>query len=229
MDAVLSKILTRLKKLRVGIKLLLLDRGFYSVRCIRYLIRHKCPFIMPAIKRGKKETPTQKATGTQDLALRKKSCWMKYTIQNPKDGKVSFDLAIVCRNLKGCRQTTGREALLYATWGVKHKPLKWIKETYRERFGIESSYRQINQAKIRTCTRNPVVRYLFTALALLLRNIWVWLHFEIISLPRKGGRILRPEVLIFQRMLLWLLLEIGKQYQVNEEIFIARNLNGLGP
>ena len=224
MDKVLTKILERLEKLEVKIQLLLLDRGFYSVKCIQSLICRRCPFIMPAIKRGKKETPTQKATGTQALALIKKSCWKEYTIKNPKDGEVSFDLAIVCRNLKGYRQKTGRATLLYATWGVKHKPLRWIKETYRKRFGIESSYRQINQAKIRTCVRNPALRYLFTTLALLLRNIWVWLHFEVISLPHKGGRVLRPEVLIFQRLLLWLILEIEKQYQIREEIFIVREV-----
>ncbi len=33
--------------------------------------------------------------------------------------------------------------------------------------------------RIRTCTRDPLLRLLYVAVALLLpRNIWVWLHWE---------------------------------------------------
>lgn len=45
-------------------------------------------------------------------------------------------------------------------------------ETYRRRFGIESSYRQINQARLRTSSRSPELRLLAVAIALLLRNLW---------------------------------------------------------
>jgi len=30
-----------------------------------------------------------------------------------------------------------------------------VADTYRQRFGIETSYRQLNEARIKTCTRNP--------------------------------------------------------------------------
>ena len=54
MDHVLRTLLTRLVTLGIRMKLLLLDRGFYSVRVIQDLITCKLPFIMPAVKRGKK-------------------------------------------------------------------------------------------------------------------------------------------------------------------------------
>jgi putative transposase len=55
-----------------------------------------------------------------------------------------------------------------------------VVETYRSRFGIESSYRQMNQARLRTCSRSPELRLLAVALAkrlrrsfaFLLRNLW---------------------------------------------------------
>ena len=48
-----------------------------------------------------------------------------------------------------------------------------VREWYRRRFAIETSYRQMHQARVRTCTRCPKLRHLFFALALILRNVWV--------------------------------------------------------
>ena len=41
--------------------------------------------------------------------------------------------------------------LLYAIWKVRKTP-KQIREEYRKRFGVETSYRQMNEARIRTCS-----------------------------------------------------------------------------
>jgi putative transposase len=53
MDHVVRRLLARLVTLGIRIKLVLLDRGFDSVRVIRDLITAELPFIMPALKRGK--------------------------------------------------------------------------------------------------------------------------------------------------------------------------------
>jgi hypothetical protein len=50
--------------LGIKIRVLLLDRGFYSVKVIRALIERHQPFIMPAIKRGKASTKPGGPTGT---------------------------------------------------------------------------------------------------------------------------------------------------------------------
>ena len=60
----------------------------------------------------------------------------------------------------------------------------WVKETYRRRFGIETSYRQMNQCRIRTTTKHFEMRFWYVAIALLLRNLWVWLHHAVLSKPR---------------------------------------------
>jgi hypothetical protein len=52
-----------------------------------------------------------------------------------------------------------------------------VRDNYRRRFGIESSYRQMRQLRIKTNTRNPALRFVYLALALTLRNIWVTLRF----------------------------------------------------
>jgi putative transposase len=50
MDHVVRTLLARLATLGIRIKLLLLDRGFYSVRVIQNLVTCEWPFSMPAVK-----------------------------------------------------------------------------------------------------------------------------------------------------------------------------------
>jgi len=223
---VIKTLLKLLKKERFKISLLLLDRGFYSVKVIRYLKRQKQAFIMPAIKRGKKAEKNVEPTCTHKLI--KKSGWHRYTLKSSTDGEVSFDIAVVCRNLQKIRQNKfGRKTFLYVGFLIKPHSLDWIRQTYRQRFGIESSYRQLNQAKIKTTTKNPVLRFLFYSIALILRNVWVWLHSQIIAIPRQGGRIYQPIQLCFQRLMLWLLLYIGSLYTLATEIIVPFDINSI--
>jgi hypothetical protein len=224
MDYVLRNLLLRLVTLGIRIKLLLLDRAFYSVRVIQDLITAELPFIMPAVKRGKKPTTAGGPTGTYALAAEKQGHWTSYTLKNSKQGRVDFDLAVVCYNTRGKRGRHQRETLLYATWGVKHRPLNWIRATYRSRFGIESSYRQSHQARIRTSSRKPALRLLFMGVALLLRNVWVWLHAEVMAQPRHRSRHLRPQSLRFARLLLWLLMEVAKHYRLLRSVPVYHDL-----
>jgi hypothetical protein len=224
MDQVVRTLLARVVTLGIRIKLLLLDRGFYSVRVIQDLITCEVPFIMPAVKRGKKPTTPGGPTGTYALAANKQGQWTSYTLKSAHEGHVDFDLAVVCHNTRGQRGRHQREALLYATWGVTHRPLRWIRAIYRSRFGIEASYRQVHQARIRTSSRNPALRLLFMGVALVLRNVWVWLHAEVLAQPQAGARQLRPASLRFARLLLWLLLEVAYHYRLLRKVPVYRDL-----
>src|SRR5262245_46402648 len=68
MEHVLRTLLARLVTLGIRIKLLLLDRGFYSVQVIQALLSGELPFIMPAVKRRTKPTTAEGPTGTYALA-----------------------------------------------------------------------------------------------------------------------------------------------------------------
>ena len=225
MDQVLTRLFERLDLLGIKGRVLLLDRGFYSVKVIRALIERQQPFIMPAIKRGKAPTQPGGPTGTYVMAQWTCSAWTSYTLSSAQEGSVTFDLAVVCHNLKGRWGKHQREAWLYATWGLKNRPLVWIREVYRTRFGIEASYRQVHQAKIKTSSRNPILRLLFVGVALVLRNVWVWLHAEIIAQPRRGRRHLQGASLRFNRMLLWLVVEIAQHYQLLRGIAVYHDLD----
>jgi putative transposase len=133
-------------------------------------------------------------------------------------------VAIVCRNKKGLKKKRGRETWLYVIYLVNSYSLDWVKQTYRKRFGIESSYRQLNQAKIKTATRNPALRLFFYAISFILRNLWVWLHASIIASSRRGSKIFHLSKLCFQKLLLWLLFAIIDQYPPKGEIIVSSDI-----
>jgi putative transposase len=145
-------------------------------------------------------------------------------LKSAKEGQVAFDLAAVCHNTRGQRGWHQRETLLYATWGLTHRALRGIRATYRRRLGIESSYRQSHQARIRTSSRKPALRLLFLGVALVLRNVWVWLHAAVLAQPQRGARQLRPHSLRFARLLVWLMMEVAKHYRLLQEIPVYRDL-----
>jgi len=203
MKSVVQRLLGIARTASVRPRLLLLDRGFYAVEVIRYLQAARVPFLMPAIARGRKPGPGKPAKGVRGFAQWKSSGWSKHRLNGAK-GTATVSICVHCTNLRGQRRKRGRAAWVYAYWGIKPNSTRWVADTYRERFGIESSFRQLHQARITTCTRNPAVRLFYVALALILRNVWVWFHWERLSSPRRGRRLLRLERLRFKTLLSWL-------------------------
>jgi putative transposase len=82
--------------------------------------------------------------------------------------------------LKGRRKQHRRQSFAFAYYGVSFGKAKNFFEVYRKRFGIESSYRQSHQARIRTCTRKPLLRLFYFALSTLMRNEWVEFEREVL-------------------------------------------------
>jgi len=141
MAEVVKRLVRLAVKAGVRTRLLLLDRGFYSVAVIRYLQCARVPFLMPAIARGRKPGPGKAASGIRDLQQRKRGCWSEHTLASGKR-RARVRIAVFCGNYRGAWKRRGRYAWVYAFWGLQPKSLRWVAETYRTRFGIESSYRQ---------------------------------------------------------------------------------------
>lgn len=203
MPAVLQKLLGQVAQTGIEPRLLLLDRGFYSVEVIRLLQSRKYPFIMPVICRGRKSGHPKGPSSTQVFAEMKKSGWYEYTMTDSKGNKVKFDVCVKCGNKgpKSKKGDKGRDALVYAYGEIDPGSFQWVKDTYRKRFGIETSYRQVKEARIPTTSASIERRYFYVAFALLLRNEWVWLHYERLATQRKGGRQFHPKAMTFFIML----------------------------
>jgi putative transposase len=167
--------------LKVGIQYLLLDRGFFSVPVIRWLKALNIPFVMPAIIRGKQ-------SGTRQLLKGRQSYATVYTLNSKLYGTVDCQMRVVCHYLKGRQGKHGIGYALYVVHRLKIA-LSALHQCYRERFGIETSYRIKNLCRIRTTTKNPVVRLLFVAIAFILVNLWVYLLWHVLSVTQRGGRV----------------------------------------
>jgi Transposase DDE domain len=205
LQAVVQRLLAQAAKACVRPRYLLLDRGFCSVAVLRYLQAARHAFLMPLPLRGRKLDHPKGPSGSRVFATRKRSGWSGYTLTDSQGRKARVQVCVKCRNLRGERGKHGREALVYAYGGgLQPGSYQWVTETYRSRFAIEATYRQLGQARIRTSTRDPLLRLLYVAVALLLRNVWVWLHWQALAERRGARRRVDTNCLTFRAMLLWL-------------------------
>jgi hypothetical protein len=206
MVVVLRRLLARIREIELKIKRVLLDRAFFNIAVIDFLQQENLPFLMPVVFRGRKSKKRGKATGLHWIK-RQAAGWYSHTMKS-RQQQVTVSVCVGYRRhrkRKDAKQV--KQKLLFAAWRVKGSPTE-IRQRYRQRFGIEASYRQMRQARIYTCTRNPRLRLLFVAVALILRNLWVWIHHTRLSDGPRDQPTLRLERLRFKRMLDWIVFEV---------------------
>ena len=132
---------------------------------------------------------------------------------------VKFDIWIICKYQKGKRGKNGIKYYVYVTYKVNTN-LNHIHQCYRQRFGIETSYRLKNLCRIRTTTKKPTLRLLFVGISFLLVNIWVNLLWIKICKPRRGGRLIYQKIFPLKQMLSFLSQAVERIFQVVENIYI---------
>jgi len=142
-------------ELGIKVKLLLLDRGFYSIELVRWLDSMRIKYIMqiPKHNRG--------IGAGEDRA---------YTARSPakgKDERVTFRL--VTMEEKG-------KLFIFAT-NTLIKPER-LRRLFRKRWGIETSYRMVNKFLARTTSKIYGIRLLYFYLAILLYDLWVLLNYS---------------------------------------------------
>jgi hypothetical protein len=160
----LSRLFKRLEVLKIRIKKAYLDKGFYSIAVIRFLKARDLSFIIPAV--------TRQTGGVGKLFVGQASYAMTYTLHSQKLGTETVDLALTRKYSKGRYRRKRSKWFAYVTYRIRTQPLQ-IFQFYRRRFGIESSYRQMNRVRARTSSTNPALRLLFVGVAFLILNLWV--------------------------------------------------------
>src|SRR4051794_34733032 len=130
---VVKGLLRQAAKAGVRPRYLLVDRGFYAVSVIRYLQAARCPFLMPVPAKGRKADHPQGPGGTRVFHLRKRGGWARYTLTGGGGRKATVSICVKCRNRRGERQQHGRQALVYAYWGLAPSGGQWVYQTYRKR------------------------------------------------------------------------------------------------
>jgi putative transposase len=190
---IIERLLEQAQTLGLSIRYLLLDKEFYSAEVIDLLQRRRIAFLMPAVQKG------NNGKGNSWLfAATTAVGWHSYTWTTDLR---RMDFKAKKRRKKGKRTVTvpmcvgryskeGKEIVaVYATGGLgKGWSPAQVVQTYRKRFGIEASYRQMGQCLARTSSRCERLRLLLVGVALLLCNLWAYLHSELFSSGALGER-----------------------------------------
>ena len=200
----LLQVLQRLNRyvISYGVKpsLWIVDRGYYTLEIIKWFQRYQKPFLMPVPQKGRKPNHPKGPSSTRKLYTYTRGDWIRYTIRSRKDS-VTCDMAIVVTYPDGRGQYHNPKVYVYACFGLRHLRLKRISELYKSRFGIETSHRQMHEARAKTASKSPVLRYLFVGIGFILRNVWIYLHFHVLYTKRQGARLICFGSLTFTAML----------------------------
>lgn len=173
----LRRCLDVIRDLGVETEVLCLDRGFYAYDVFSLLQDEGIPHIMPVKKQGEE---------MKKLLEGNRARYATYTMK--KKGKpLEMNIAIDVHYLQGKNDEYGNVNLGYVVYGIDWKPRK-IHDAYKTRFAIESSYRIRNEVKGKTSTKNAAIRYLYAIVALMLKNIWVFLQWRYFSPVKQGPR-----------------------------------------
>lgn len=198
---ILSLLLHRVQRRGLAIRRLWLDRGFANVEIFDYLRRAGIGAVVACPIRGK-------TGGTRALCHGRGSYTTVHEFYRPGFGYCRVKVAVVRVRAEGTRPLRW---MVFALIGCDLSPYH-VRDAYRRRFGIEASYRQMRQVRIKTNSRNGALRFVYLAVALLLVNIWSLLRFRYCQVPRRGcfGRPVHPRRFKLRHLALFLRLAIER-------------------
>lgn len=204
--AVLRRLLARAKKLGLQWDCLYLDKGFCSIPVIRYLQQHRYSAIIACPIRGKKG-------GTRALCTGRSSYITTHTFSSAEYGSCEAAVAVVRTFNTSGRRRQRRKArwLVYVLINVDLRPDQ-VRQRYRSRFGVETSYRCMRTTHAKTTSRNAALRFFLIALAFILVNVWIALRWRFCQVPRRGGRQLDKKRFQLKRMIRFLRRAIEDTY-----------------
>ena len=167
-------LIKQVKSLKIRIRRMFLDKGFCAKPVFKVLNQHKLSYVVPIPVRGK--------SGGVRALFQGRSCKTTYTFHSPKYGAYTVQAVAVKRYSKGRYRRQSSKWFAYAVAGLPAGILPaQVFELYRQRFGIECSYRQMNLVRARTSTRNPVIRLLLVGLAFVIFNLYIALRQSLAS------------------------------------------------
>jgi putative transposase len=175
MAAVVRRLLQQASRNGFPPRYVLMDRSFWSADVFRYLQRARYPFLIPVLARGKKPSKGG-PTGTQVFLHARPTGWYTYRVANPQKQTAQVTIVVHRHNHNGWRGKHGRYAWAYAMWRMDFSSIAWVRQSYRRRFRIESSYRLLEAARGRTSSRDEGWRLWYVVLAVLLLNAWLELR-----------------------------------------------------
>jgi hypothetical protein len=187
-----------------------LDSGFDSGETLLLLQERELAYSVPLRRKGKGRNPRNDCFEGTHNRIR----WMEWTAKETR--RPVRTLTLLWKK--------GPRTMVFAFQGWSgdharnvHQRAQYLRRLYRRRFGIETSYRQKNQAKAVTTSRDPVYRLLLEGLGYLFRQVWIRLEEELARRSRTSPTAW-ISALPMQRMLDWLVRELSGLHPETLEI-----------
>lgn len=120
---VLQRLWLQMQQIGLKIKVLLLDRQFFSVPVMTWLIGQRQPFLMPVVLRGRKSKKGRRATGLRALK-RQPAGWYSYTHRSRR-GNLPISICVAYKTYTDRRSgARRRKKLLFAAWAYMARPAR---------------------------------------------------------------------------------------------------------
>ncbi|HET8648055.1 MAG TPA: transposase, partial [Vicinamibacteria bacterium] len=199
-----------------------LDSAFDSGETLLLLQQRGLSYAVPLRKKGKGDNRRNAAWRLAEGAVTRVG-W-----RTERGNRPVGTLAVVLRRPGG----RDKRVCAFGGWGPERaqaqlRRARLARRWYRKRFGIETSYRQMNQCKARTTKKDVAYRLLLVGLALLLRQAWAWLTWQLaraLRLRPKAWAALRP----WARLAGWLADLLKSKYREEKVIHLGSPLLPLG-
>jgi hypothetical protein len=216
-------LLGQLQDHAIRIRSLILDRGFFSGHVILALQQRNVPFVLGVPRKGGKWNKLFELPSGQVVP----HSWKTERGARP----VSVSMVRACRRVRG---RWYREVFAFAGVTPQAAASRWERARYyhglmRRRFGIETSYRQLNQAKALTTSTDPRRRLLWLGVALLLRQVWVWCQRAIAGSRTSWLGWRAAEQLRLAVLLEWLAGWLEQRYPTSQLIQLAQPVTAPRP
>jgi hypothetical protein len=215
---VVAALLGQLSRHGLRVRGVVLDSGFDSGETLLLLQRRRLSYAVPLRRKGKGSNRRNACFALPAGAV----TWVEWVTERTRR---RVRTRVVVERRPG---EQGARVCAFGGWSageqrrVRRRAGR-ARRAYRRRFGIETSYRQMNQGKGLTTKKDVAYRLLLVGLALLLRQAWVYLSGQ---LARAWG--LRPtqwaRALPLRRLLEWLAGALQARHPEEKVIELGRPL-----
>lgn len=204
-----AALLTQVQERGLRLRGVALDSGFDSGETLLLLQERGLSYVVPLRRKGRGAN-RRNACFALPVGTLTEVDWITEKSRRP----VRTEAVVVQR-----RGEVEIGVYAFGGWGVSVAlwRARQAKRSYRRRFGIETSYRQMNECKARTTKKDVAYRLLLVGLALLLRQVWVWLTWQLARARRRRLKQWLGE-LPLARMLDWLKDEVRRRYKEERSI-----------
>ena len=152
----------------VKIKIILLDRAFFTVECINLLKNLGLQFIMPCVCNERVQSAVDSFGGNEGK--------LPFSIHDSSKNEATFTMVMYWSRAKG-------KFIPFATnvEGSTRRLVGTIPKEYRKRWGIETSFRKVKDVFPMTTSPLPAIRLAYFMTAMILYNLWQLVNILLIA------------------------------------------------